>query len=113
MGAGSVAKSAVNARAPRPPEELVGALHDRVHRETGTTRAAKSVRTRETEVNPRVCRWCVDGRWIVYGDFIYARFAVVLPLSSVVPAGYYDPNTNMVVTDEPWTLFEGKRAPGS
>jgi len=31
---------------PRPPEELVGALHDRVHGERGTARAAKSVRTR-------------------------------------------------------------------
>jgi transcriptional regulator with XRE-family HTH domain len=34
------------ARAPRPPEELVGALQDRVHRETRTARAAKSVRVR-------------------------------------------------------------------
>lgn len=33
-------------RAPRPPEELVGALQDRVHRESGSTRAAKSVRVR-------------------------------------------------------------------
>ncbi|WP_156040808.1 XRE family transcriptional regulator [Chondromyces apiculatus] len=34
------------ARAPRPPEELVDALHDRIHREGGTARAAKSVRVR-------------------------------------------------------------------
>lgn len=33
-------------RAPPPPDELVGALHDRVHRETGIARAAKSVRVR-------------------------------------------------------------------
>lgn len=41
-----VSKDATLARAPRSPEELVGALHDRVHRETGAARAAKSVRTR-------------------------------------------------------------------
>ena len=34
------------ARAPRPPEELVGALQDRIHRESGVVRAAKSVRGR-------------------------------------------------------------------
>jgi len=34
------------ARAPRPPEELVSALQDRVHREAGTSRAAKSVKVR-------------------------------------------------------------------
>lgn len=34
------------ARAPQRPEELVSALHDRVHREIGTSRPAKSVRTR-------------------------------------------------------------------
>lgn len=34
------------ARTPRPPEELADALQDRVHRETGSARAAKSVRTR-------------------------------------------------------------------
>lgn len=34
------------ARAPRPPEELVGALQDRIHRDSGTARAAKSVRVR-------------------------------------------------------------------
>jgi DNA-binding transcriptional regulator YiaG len=37
---------AMAARAPRPPGELVGALQDRVHRDTGVHRAAKSVRTR-------------------------------------------------------------------
>lgn len=37
---------AMATRAPRPPEELVGALHDRVHRETGVARAARSVRVR-------------------------------------------------------------------
>jgi DNA-binding transcriptional regulator YiaG len=37
---------AMAARAPRPPEELVDALQDRVHRETGIARAAKSVRVR-------------------------------------------------------------------
>lgn len=42
----SLSDEAKLARAPRPPEELVGALHDRVHHETGTARAAKSVRTR-------------------------------------------------------------------
>jgi hypothetical protein len=34
------------ARAPRPPEELVGALQDRIHRDGGTARIAKSVRVR-------------------------------------------------------------------
>jgi hypothetical protein len=34
------------ARAPRPPEELVGALQDRIHRDGGMARAAKSVRVR-------------------------------------------------------------------
>jgi DNA-binding transcriptional regulator YiaG len=34
------------ARAARPPEELVGALQDRIHRDGGTARAAKSVRNR-------------------------------------------------------------------
>lgn len=34
------------ARAPRPPEDLVGALPDRIHREPGASRAAKSVRVR-------------------------------------------------------------------
>jgi transcriptional regulator with XRE-family HTH domain len=37
---------AMAARVPRPPEELVDALQDRVHRETGIARAAKSVRVR-------------------------------------------------------------------
>lgn len=34
------------ARAPRPPEELVGALQDRIHHASGPVRAAKSVRLR-------------------------------------------------------------------
>jgi len=34
------------ARAPRSPEELASALQDRVHRETGIARAAKSVKVR-------------------------------------------------------------------
>lgn len=34
------------ARAPQLPEELVGALQDRIHRDGGTARAAKSVRDR-------------------------------------------------------------------
>jgi DNA-binding transcriptional regulator YiaG len=34
------------ARAPHPPEELVGALQDRIHRDGGTVRAAKSVKVR-------------------------------------------------------------------
>lgn len=34
------------ARTPRPPGELVDALHDRVHREAGRARPAKSVRGR-------------------------------------------------------------------
>jgi DNA-binding transcriptional regulator YiaG len=33
------------ARAPRPPEELVGASHERVHQELGKARPGKSVRT--------------------------------------------------------------------
>ncbi|HEY5958499.1 MAG TPA: hypothetical protein VIV60_18180 [Polyangiaceae bacterium] len=33
-------------RAPRAPEELVGALQDRIHRDSGAFRAAKSVRIR-------------------------------------------------------------------
>lgn len=39
-----ISEEARAARAPRPPEELVGALQDRVHRESGATRAAKSAR---------------------------------------------------------------------
>jgi transcriptional regulator with XRE-family HTH domain len=42
----SLSGSALIARIPRPPEELVGALQDRVHRESGAVRAAKSARTR-------------------------------------------------------------------
>src|SRR5258705_499244 len=34
------------ARAPRRPDELVGALQNRIHREGGTARAARSVRVR-------------------------------------------------------------------
>jgi DNA-binding transcriptional regulator YiaG len=34
------------ARAPRPPEDLIGALQDRAHRDGGPTRAAKSVKVR-------------------------------------------------------------------
>ncbi len=34
------------ARTPRRPEELIGALQDRIHREDGTVRVAKSVRVR-------------------------------------------------------------------
>lgn len=37
---------ALAARAPRPPEELVAALQDRVHSETGRARAARSVKVR-------------------------------------------------------------------
>ena len=37
------------ARAPLPPEELVGALQDRIHRDDGTVRAAKSVRVRSVD----------------------------------------------------------------
>ena len=33
-------------RAPRPPDELAGALQDRVHRDGGSARAARSVRVR-------------------------------------------------------------------
>jgi hypothetical protein len=33
------------ARAPRPPEELADASHERVHQESGKTRPGKSVRT--------------------------------------------------------------------
>jgi len=39
-------KELVAAKAPLAPEDLVGALQDRVHRETGTARPAKSVRAR-------------------------------------------------------------------
>lgn len=40
------AAATLAARAPRPPEELVGALQDRVHHDRGPVRAAKSVRIR-------------------------------------------------------------------
>lgn len=39
-----ISEEARAARAPRPPEELVGALQDRAHRESGAMRAAKSAR---------------------------------------------------------------------
>lgn len=42
----TLAEEAKAARTPRPPENLVGALQDRVHREPGIVRAAKSVRAR-------------------------------------------------------------------
>jgi hypothetical protein len=41
-----ISEEARVARAPLPPEELVGALQDRIHRDGGTARAAKSVRVR-------------------------------------------------------------------
>ena len=41
-----LADEARAARARRTPEELVGALQDRIHRDGGTARAAKSVRVR-------------------------------------------------------------------
>ena len=40
----SLSDKAKAARLPRPPEELVGTLEDRPHREPGVVRAAKSVR---------------------------------------------------------------------
>lgn len=39
-----LSREARAARAPRPPEELVGALQDRIHRDGGAVRAAKSAR---------------------------------------------------------------------
>lgn len=44
MTLGSLSAEAKAARAPLRPEELVGALQDRVHRDPGRARAAKSVR---------------------------------------------------------------------
>ena len=41
-----LAKEARTVRAPHSPEQLVGALQDRIHRDGGTARAAKSVRVR-------------------------------------------------------------------
>lgn len=54
LGAGEVGRAAPpklstqaqTARAPSAPDELVGALQDRVHREGGKTRVARSVRAR-------------------------------------------------------------------
>jgi hypothetical protein len=40
---GQLSNEAKEARAPRPPEELVDALQDRVHSEAGTGRVAKTV----------------------------------------------------------------------
>ena len=41
-----LSEEARKARAPQQPEELVGALQNRIHRDDGRTRAAKSVRVR-------------------------------------------------------------------
>lgn len=41
-----LSEEARTARAPSSPEDLVGALQDRIHRDGGTARAAKSVRVR-------------------------------------------------------------------
>jgi transcriptional regulator with XRE-family HTH domain len=41
-----LSQAARDARRPRPPEELVEALQDSVHRESGRTRAARSVKVR-------------------------------------------------------------------
>ena len=41
-----LSQAARDARRPRPPAELVGALQDSVHRELGRTRAARSVKVR-------------------------------------------------------------------
>jgi len=38
---------------PRPPEELVGALQDSIHRESGIFRPAKSVKVPHVPVAPR------------------------------------------------------------
>jgi transcriptional regulator with XRE-family HTH domain len=43
--ASRISASARRARTPRSPAELVGALHDTVHRDTGPARPARSVRT--------------------------------------------------------------------
>jgi len=43
--ASRMSASARRARMPRPPAELVGALHDTVHRDAGPARPARSVRT--------------------------------------------------------------------
>jgi len=39
------------ARRPRPPEELVGALQDRVHIETGRSRPARAVKAKRRTMN--------------------------------------------------------------
>jgi DNA-binding transcriptional regulator YiaG len=41
-----LSEEAAAARTPRPPDQLVGALQDRVHRETGVARPAKTARAR-------------------------------------------------------------------
>lgn len=41
-----LSKQARAARAPSPPEELVGALQDRIHRDRGAARVAQSVKVR-------------------------------------------------------------------
>ena len=46
VAAPKLSEAAMVARAPRRPEELVGALQDRVHRVTGKVRAARSARVR-------------------------------------------------------------------
>jgi transcriptional regulator with XRE-family HTH domain len=46
IAAQRLSEAATASRAPRPPDELVDALQNRVHRETGIARAAKSVRAR-------------------------------------------------------------------
>lgn len=44
---GDLSPESKAARAPLPPDELVGALQDRVHRDPGHGRAAKTVRHRK------------------------------------------------------------------
>jgi len=41
-----ISKDVRTLRAPQPPEELVGALQDRIHHDEGTVRVAKSMRIR-------------------------------------------------------------------
>lgn len=47
-----MSQAAWDARKPRPPEELVNALQDEVHRVPGRPRAARSVKVRGTGVLP-------------------------------------------------------------
>lgn len=44
--AGQLSKEAREERKPLPPEQLVGALQDRIHRDDGRVRIAKSVKVR-------------------------------------------------------------------